>query len=169
MRDGAHVQRHSIPGARFPVRPHGAFRRGFALRFLAKPSMCPATLGWRDAGRFLFGLEKSVFITPAFAQGAAAAPGASSILIQLVPFVLIFVIMYFLLIRPQQKRQKAHQEMIKNVRRGDQVVLGGGLVGKVSKDIDDAHVEVEIADNVKVKVVRSTILDVRSKAEPVKS
>jgi preprotein translocase subunit YajC len=110
-----------------------------------------------------------VFITPAFAQAAGASPAGGSILIQLVPFILIFVIMYFLLIRPQQKRQKAHQEMIKNVRRGDQVVLGGGLVGKVSKDVDDQHVEVEIADNVKVKVVRSTILDVRSKSEPVKS
>jgi preprotein translocase subunit YajC len=108
-----------------------------------------------------------VFITPAYAQ-AAGAPGASSILIQVVPFILIFVIMYFLLIRPQQRRQKSHQEMLKNIRRGDQVVLGSGIVGKVSKDIDEQHVEIEIADNVKVKVVRSTIMDVRSKAEPVK-
>jgi preprotein translocase subunit YajC len=110
-----------------------------------------------------------VFITPAFAQGTAAAPGAGSIIIQLVPFILIFVIMYFLLIRPQQKRQRAHQEMLKKISRGDQVVLGGGFVGKVTKDIDDQHIEVEIAENVKVKVVRSTILDVRSKSEPVKS
>jgi preprotein translocase subunit YajC len=116
-------------------------------------------------------MEPIVFITPAFAQGAAAAPGAGSILVQLVPFILIFVIMYFLLIRPQQKRQRAHQEMLKNIRRGDQVVLGGGMVGKVMKVLDDAQgeVEVEIADNVKVKVVRSTIIDVRSKGEPVKS
>jgi preprotein translocase subunit YajC len=113
--------------------------------------------------------EIFVFITPAFAQAAGSAPVGGGILLQLVPFILIFVIMYFLLIRPQQKRQRAHQEMIKNVRRGDQVVLGGGLVGKVSKDVDDQHVEVEIADNVRVKVVRSTILDVRSKSEPVKS
>jgi preprotein translocase subunit YajC len=116
-------------------------------------------------------LEIPVFISSAYAQAApaAGAPGAGSILFQLVPFILIFVIMYFLLIRPQQKRQRAHQEMIKNVRRGDQVVLGGGMVGKVSKDIDEGHVEVEIADNVRVKIVRSTILDVRSKSEPVKS
>jgi preprotein translocase subunit YajC len=110
-----------------------------------------------------------VFITSAYAQGAAAAPGANSMILQLVPFILIFVIMYFLLIRPQQKRQKAHAELLKNIRRGDQVVLGGGFVGKITKDIDDQHVEVEIADNVKVKVVRSTIMDVRAKGEPVKS
>ena len=87
----------------------------------------------------------------------------------IVPFVLIFVIMYFLMIRPQQKRQKEHQEMIKNVRRGDQVVMSGGLIGKVSKVSDDNELELEIADNVKVRVSRSAIADVRSKGEPVKS
>ena len=90
-------------------------------------------------------------------------------LMQIVPFVLIFVIMYFLMIRPQQKRQKEHQEMIKNVRRGDQVVMSGGLIGKVSKVSDDNELELEIADNVKVRVSRSAIADVRSKGEPVKS
>ena len=90
-------------------------------------------------------------------------------LMQIVPFVLIFVIMYFLMIRPQQKRQKEHQEMIKNVRRGDQVVMSGGLIGKVSKVSDDNELELEIADNVKVRVTRSAIADVRSKGEPVKS
>ena len=89
-------------------------------------------------------------------------------LMQIVPFVLIFVIMYFLMI-PQQKRQKEHQEMIKNVRRGDQVVMSGGLIGKVSKVSDDNELELEIADNVKVRVTRSAIADVRSKGEPVKS
>jgi preprotein translocase subunit YajC len=106
-------------------------------------------------------------ITEAFAQGAGAAPGGTDILIQMVPFVLIFVIMYFLLIRPQQKRVKQHQEMIKNIRRGDTIVMSSGMVGKVSKVVDDSEVEVEIADNVKVRVVRSMIADVRNKTEPV--
>ncbi len=105
-------------------------------------------------------------ITPAFAQ-SAAVPGGSDILVQMLPFVLIFIIMYFLLIRPQQKRVKAHQEMIKNVRRGDTVVLNSGMIGKVTKVIDDNEAEVEIADNVKVKVIKSMIADVRNKTEPV--
>lgn len=103
-------------------------------------------------------------ITPAFAQ--TAAPGGSDILVQMLPFVLIFIIMYFLLIRPQQKRVKTHQEMIKNVRRGDTVVLNSGMIGKVTKVIDDTEAEVEIADNVRVKVVKSMIADVRNKSEP---
>jgi len=95
--------------------------------------------------------------------------GGSEMLMQVVPFILIFVIMYFLMIRPQQKRQKEHQEMIKNVRRGDQVVMSGGLIGKVAKVTDDNEVELEIADNVRVRVTRASIADVRSKGEPVKS
>jgi preprotein translocase subunit YajC len=104
-------------------------------------------------------------ITPAFAQ-TAAAPGGSDILMQMLPFVLIFIIMYFLLIRPQQRRVKAHQEMIKNVRRGDTVVLNSGMIAKVTKVIDENEAEVEIADNVKVKVIKSMIADVRNKTEP---
>jgi preprotein translocase subunit YajC len=104
-------------------------------------------------------------ITPAFAQAAPAA-GGGDILMQMLPFVLIFVIMYFLLIRPQQKRVKTHQEMIKNVRRGDVVILNSGMIAKVTKIIDDAEAEVEIADGVKVKVIKSMIADVRSKTEP---
>jgi preprotein translocase subunit YajC len=73
------------------------------------------------------------------------------------------------MIRPQQKRQKEHQEMIKNVRRGDQIVMSGGLIGKVVKVTDDNELELEIADNVRVRVSRSAIADVRSKGEPVKS
>ncbi len=107
-------------------------------------------------------------ITPAFAQGAAA-PGAADMLTQFAPFVLILIIMYFLLIRPQQKRAKEHQEMIKNIRRGDTVVMSSGMIGKVTKVIDDAEVEVEIADNVRVRLVRGMISDVRNKAEPVAS
>ena len=106
-------------------------------------------------------------ITPAFAQGAAA-PGGDMIL-QFIPFVLIFVIMWFLIIRPQQRRVKQHQEMVKNVRRGDWVVTSGGIVAKVTKVTDDPEIEVEIADGVRVKLVRSMISEVRTKGEPVKS
>jgi preprotein translocase subunit YajC len=107
-------------------------------------------------------------ITPAFAQGALGG-GGSDIVLQLVPFVLIFVIMWFLIIRPQQRRVKAHQEMIKNVRRGDTVVTSGGIVGKVTRVTDDPEIEVEIADGVKVRLVRSMITEVRTKGEPVKA
>lgn len=105
-------------------------------------------------------------ITPAYAQ-TAATPGASELLTQMLPFVAIFVIMYFLLIRPQQRRAKAHQELIKNVRKGDTVVLNSGMIAKVTKVIDDNEAEVEIADGVKVKVIKSMIADVRNKVEPV--
>jgi preprotein translocase subunit YajC len=114
------------------------------------------------------GPEVSDVITPAYAQSASAL-GGSDMLIQIIPFILIFIIMYFLMIRPQQKRQKEHQEMIKSVRRGDQVVMTGGLIGKVVKVSDDLELELEIADNVRVRVSRSAIADVRSKGEPVKS
>jgi preprotein translocase subunit YajC len=91
-------------------------------------------------------------------------------IIQFVPFILIFVIMWFLIIRPQQRRVRAHQEMIKNVRRGDTVVTSGGIIGKVTKVLEDsADIEVEIADNVKVKVARAMVAEVRSKSEPVKA
>ncbi|MGF9758338.1 preprotein translocase subunit YajC [Microvirga sp. 0TCS3.31] len=91
-------------------------------------------------------------------------------ILQFVPFILIFVIMWFLIIRPQQRRVKTHQEMIKNVRRGDTIVTSGGIIGKVTKVTEDAaDIEVEIADGVKVKVSRAMISDVRSKSEPVKA
>lgn len=106
-------------------------------------------------------------ITPAFAQAPGA--GGGDMLLQLVPFLLIFVIMWFLIIRPQQRRAKAHQEMIKNVRRGDTVITAGGMIAKVSKVVDDAEVEAEIADGVKVRIVKGMIQDVRTKGEPVKS
>ena len=107
-------------------------------------------------------------ITPAYAQ-AAMGPGGGDMLLQIVPFVLVFVIFYFLIIRPQQKKQREHQDKIKSVRRGDQIVTTGGLIGKVTKATDDADLEVEIAEGVRVKVARMGIADVRSKAEPVKS
>ena len=108
-----------------------------------------------------------MFITPAFAQGSPFG-GDASLVTQLLPFVLIFVIMYFLILRPQQKRVKAHAEMVKNVRRGDTVVTSGGLVGKVTKVIDDDQIEVEIADGIRVRQVRAMVSDVRAKGEPVK-
>ena len=108
-----------------------------------------------------------MFITSAFAQGSPFG-GDANLMTQLLPFVLIFVIMYFLILRPQQKRVKAHAEMVKNVRRGDTVVTSGGLVGKVTKVIDDDQIEVEIAEGIRVRQVRGMVSDVRAKGEPVK-
>jgi preprotein translocase subunit YajC len=109
-----------------------------------------------------------MFSTPAFAQGFSFGGGDASLVTQLLPFVLIFVIMYFLILRPQQKRVKAHAEMVKNVRRGDTVVTSGGLVGKVTKVIDDDQIEIELAEGVRVRQVRAMVSDVRAKGEPVK-
>ena len=92
-------------------------------------------------------------------------PGAIG---QFLPLILIFAIMYFLLIRPQQKKVKEHQAMVNALRRGDQVVTQGGLIGKVTKVKDDGELEVEIADGVKVRVVQSTIAQVVNKTEPAK-
>ena len=109
-----------------------------------------------------------MLITPAFAQAAGAAGDTNSMLMSLLPFALIFVIMYFLILRPQQKRVKTHQDMVKAVRRGDTVITNGGLIGKVTKVIDDDQIEVEIADGVRIRHVRSMVSDVRAKGEPVK-
>jgi preprotein translocase subunit YajC len=110
-----------------------------------------------------------MFISPAFAQsGSMFGGGSDNMLVSLLPFILIFVIMYFLILRPQQKRQKQHADMVKNVRRGDTVVTSGGLVGKVTKVIDDEQVEVELADGVRVRQMRAMLADVRAKGEPVK-
>lgn len=107
-----------------------------------------------------------MLITPAYAQGATG--GGSDMLVSLLPFILIFVIMYFLILRPQQKKMKQHQEMVKNVRRGDTVVTSGGMMGKVTKVVDDDKIEVEIADGVRITQMRQMIADVRAKGEPVK-
>jgi preprotein translocase subunit YajC len=88
---------------------------------------------------------------------------------QFIPLILIFGIMYFLLIRPQQKKVKEHQAMVAAVRRGDEVVTQGGLIGKVTKVKDDNELEVELAEGVKVRVVQSTLAKVVSKTEPVDS
>ena len=108
-----------------------------------------------------------MLITPAYAQ-AAAGGDANSMLMSLLPFALIFVIMYFLILRPQQKKVKDHQELVKNIRRGDTVVTSGGLIGKVTKVIDDEQVEVEVAEDVRIRQMRSMLADVRAKGEPVK-
>ncbi|MEE8272187.1 MAG: preprotein translocase subunit YajC [Alphaproteobacteria bacterium] len=86
----------------------------------------------------------------------------------LLPIVLIFVVFYFLLIRPQQTRMKAHKEMLANVRRGDRVVTGGGIIGRVVKVGGDDDVSVEIAEGVRVKVLRSTITSIIAKTQPAK-
>ena len=105
-----------------------------------------------------------MFATPAFAQTAGA--GAGSAFASFIPLILIFAIMYFLLIRPQQKKMKEHKAMVEALRRGDQVLTQGGIVGKVTKVQEDGLVEVEIADGVKVKVMRHTIAQVMNKTEP---
>lgn len=97
--------------------------------------------------------------------GAAPAAGGAGFLIQILPIVGMIVLFYFLLIRPQQKRMKQHQQMVSGVKRGDQVVLSSGIVGKVSK-VEDAEVQVEIAPGVNVKVVKSMISDVRTRGAP---
>ena len=107
-----------------------------------------------------------MLITPAFAQ--AAGGDATSMLTSLLPFALIFVIMYFLILRPQQKRVKDHAELVKNLRRGDTIVTSGGLVGKVTKVVDDDQVEMEIADGIRIRQMRQMITAVRTKGEPAK-
>ena len=107
-----------------------------------------------------------MLITPAYAQFGGA--GGNTTILQFTPLILIIVIMYFLILRPQQRKVKQHQEMVKALRRGDTVVTNGGLVGKVTKVVDDDHIEVEIADGVRVRQMRSMVSEVRAKGEPVK-
>ena len=110
-----------------------------------------------------------MFITEAFAQTApGGTAGGADIRMSVLPFLLIFVVMYFLIIRPQRTAMKRREELLKNIRRGDQVVTGGGIVGKVTKVVDDTELEVEIAEGMKVRVVRSGVSEVRVKGEPVK-
>jgi len=111
-----------------------------------------------------------MLITPAFAQGALFGLGGdnASMITSLMPLILIIVIMYFLVLRPQQQRVKRHQEMVKALRRGDTVITNGGLIGKVTKVVDDDQIEVEVADGVKVRQMRSMVSEVRAKGEPVK-
>lgn len=104
-----------------------------------------------------------MFVTPAYAQAAAGGAGAVA---QFVPLILIFVIMYFLMIRPQQKRAKEHRAMVEALRKGDVVVTAGGILGKVT-NVQDEEVEVELAQGVRVRVIRTTITQVLNKTAPV--
>jgi preprotein translocase subunit YajC len=104
-----------------------------------------------------------MLVTPAYAQAAGGAGGAFA---SFIPLILIFAIMYFLLIRPQQKKMKEHKAMVDALRRGDQVVTQGGVVGKVVKVKDDNEIEVEIAEGVKVRVIKHTVAQVLNKTEP---
>jgi preprotein translocase subunit YajC len=99
-----------------------------------------------------------------FAYAQAGSGGFEMLNSLLVPTILIIGIMYFLMIRPQQKRMKEHKEMIASVRRGDTVVTSGGIIGKVSK-VEEHELQVEIADGVRIKVLRSTVSEVRGKGE----
>jgi preprotein translocase subunit YajC len=108
-----------------------------------------------------------MLISPAYAQSLFGG-GSTDMITSLLPFILIFVIMYFLILRPQQKRVKQHSEMVKNVRKGDTVITSGGLVGRVTKVVDDDQIEVEVAEGVRVRQMRSMVSDVRAKGEPVK-
>jgi preprotein translocase subunit YajC len=114
-----------------------------------------------------------MLISEAFAQAQGAAPqgGIADILSgplgSLAPVIFVIAIMYFLFLRPQQRKAMLHREMVANLRRGDTVVTAGGLIGKVAK-VDESEVQVELAEGVRVKVVRGTISEVRAKGEPVK-
>ena len=109
------------------------------------------------------------FVTQAFAATTPAADAGflGGPIGSLMPIVLIFVIMYFLILRPQQQKQRQHREMIANVRRGDTIVTSGGIIGKVAK-VDENEIQVEIAEETRVRIVRGMISEVRAKGEPVK-
>ena len=109
-----------------------------------------------------------LFSTAAYAQGAGA-PAGPGVIGTFAPFVLIIVIFWFLILRPQQKKMKEHKEMVNNVKRGDTVVTSGGLIGKVAKVKDETEVEVDFGEGVRIRVVKSTLSDVRVKGEPAKT
>lgn len=104
-----------------------------------------------------------MFVSPAYAQAAGGAFGSFG---SFIPLILIFAIMYFLMIRPQQKKMKQHRAMVDSLRKGDQIVTAGGLIGKVVKVKEDGIVEVDLNEGVRVKVRQGTIADVISKTEP---
>lgn len=106
-----------------------------------------------------------MFISNAYAQTAAGGDPTTGLIMQIAPLILIFVVFYFLLIRPQQQARKKHMEMVANLKKNDIVVTSGGLIGKV-KSVADDEVRVELAPNVDVRVIRGTIAEVRSKTEP---
>ena len=108
-----------------------------------------------------------MFISEAWAQAAGGSAGGFEMLTSIAPFILVFIVMWFLLIRPQQKKQKEHRSMVAALKRGDRVVTNGGIYGQVSHVADD-HLMVEIADGVKIKIVRDAVAAVPGKPEPVK-
>ena len=107
-----------------------------------------------------------MFISQAWAQGAGG--GGGDFLVQLFPLVLIFVVFYFLLIRPQQAKVRAQREMLAGVKRGDRVVTGGGIIGLVTKVISDNEVQVELAEGVRVRLIKQTITDILTRGESVR-
>jgi preprotein translocase subunit YajC len=110
-----------------------------------------------------------MFITEAYAQAAGgSAPGALDMFGMIVPLMAIMGVFYFLMIRPQQRKLKEHQEMLSKVVKGDTVVTNGGLIGKVVRVVDDGELLIEVGENVKVRQARSALSDVRSKGEPQK-
>lgn len=110
-----------------------------------------------------------MFITPAQAQGFFGGDGAGGGLGAFFPIILIFIVFYFLLIRPQQRKVKQHREMLNVVKRGDRVLTGGGIIGTVTRVKENDQLVVEIADGVKINVVRGTLSDVLSRSEPASS
>ena len=107
-----------------------------------------------------------MFISQAWAQGATG--GSSDFLVQLFPLVLIFIVFYFLLIRPQQSKMKQQREMLSGVKRGDRVVTGGGIIGLVTKVIGDNELQVELAEGVRVRIIKGTITDILTRGESVR-
>ena len=108
-----------------------------------------------------------MFVTPAYAQTRLFG-GDNPLTSFVVPVILVLIIFYFIAVRPQQKRAKEHQDLLKSLRRGDTVITSGGLIGKVTKVVDDDQIEVEIADGVRIRQVRSMVTGVRAKGEPAK-
>ena len=107
-----------------------------------------------------------MFISQAWAQGAGG--GGGDFLVQLFPLILIFVVFYFLLIRPQQAKVRAQREMLAGVKRGDRVVTGGGIIGLVTKVISDNEVQVELAEGMRVRIIKQTITDIVARGESVR-
>ena len=107
-----------------------------------------------------------MFVSEAFAQGVAPAGGGGDLLISVLPFVAVFAIMYFLIIRPQRTAMKKREAMLSNIRRGDTVVTGGGIIAKVTKVLENGELEVQISEQVRVRVLQSMVTDVRVKGEP---
>jgi preprotein translocase subunit YajC len=108
-----------------------------------------------------------MWISPAYAQAAGGGGGLD--MAAFLPLILIFAVFYFLLIRPQQKKAKQHRELVSALRRGDRVVTTGGLIGTVSKVVSDTELQVEIAEGVRVRLVRGHVAEILSKTAPVDS